>query len=51
MADDGAGMKLAIAAIYTNYVTEIVDDDGIEQSDEFVSRPVGGKLILRFKRV
>ena len=51
MADDGVEMKLAIAAIYTDYVTEIVNDDGIEQSDEFICGPVGGKLILRFKRV
>ena len=50
--DDGdAEMKLVIAAIYTNYTTEIVDDEGIEQADTFVSAPVGGKLILRFKRV
>ena len=42
-------MKLVIAAIYTNYVTEIVDDEGIEQADTYISRPVADKLILKFK--
>ena len=42
-------MKLIIAAIYTNYATEIVDDEGIEQADTYISRPVANKLILRFK--
>lgn len=45
------GMKLVIAAIYSNFTTEIVDAEGIEQSDEFISRPVGEKLVLRFRRV
>lgn len=44
-----ADMKLIIAAIYTNYVTEIVDDEGIEQADTYISRPISDKLILRFK--
>lgn len=44
-------LKLVTAAIYTNYVTEIVDDEGIEQTDEYVARPAGEKLILRFKHV
>ena len=43
-----ADMKLVIAAIYTNYTTEIVDDEGIEQADTYISRPIGNKLILRF---
>lgn len=42
-------MKLIIAAIYTNYATEIVDDEGIEQADTYISRPIANKLILRFK--
>lgn len=49
--DDDAEMKLVVATIYTNYTTEIVDDEGIEQADTIISGPVGGKLILRFKRV
>ena len=44
-------MKLAIAAIYSNYTTAIVDDRGIQQSDSYISRPVGNKLILQFKHV
>lgn len=44
-----ADMKLIIAAIYTNYVTDIVDDEGIEQADTYISRPISDKLILRFK--
>lgn len=39
-----------VAAIYTNYTTTIVDDEGIEQSDSFISGPVGNKLILRLDR-
>ena len=44
-------LKLVTAAIYTNFTTEIADDGGIEQLDDYVSRPAGGKLILRFKHV
>lgn len=44
-------MKLVVAAVYTNYTTEIVDAEGIEQADEFISGPVGEKLVLRFKHV
>lgn len=49
--DGGAEMKLVVAAVYTNYTTEIVQDEGMEQADTFISGPVGGKLVLRFKRV
>ena len=44
-------MKLIIAAIYTNYTTEIVDDEGIEQTDTYISRPIGDKLIMRFMHI
>lgn len=44
-------MKLVVAALYTNYKTEIVDAEGIEQADVFTAGPVGDKLILRFKLV
>lgn len=44
-------MKLVVAAVYSNYVTEIVDGEGMEQADTFVSGPVGGKCVLRFKHV
>ncbi|PGH15238.1 hypothetical protein AJ80_05591 [Polytolypa hystricis UAMH7299] len=43
-------MKLAIAAIYSNFTTEIVDDEGIEQDDSFIAAPASQKLMLRFKR-
>jgi hypothetical protein len=44
-------MKLVVVAVYSNYRTVIVDDEGIEQKDDFNARPVGGKLVLRFERV
>ena len=44
-------MKLLVAAIYTNYATSIVDDEGIEQADAYLAGPVGNKLVLRFDRV
>ena len=44
-------MKLLVAAIYTNYTTSIVDDDGIEQADTFIAGPVGNKLVLRFHQI
>ena len=39
------------AAIYTNFKTEVVDGEGMEQVDTYVAGPVGGKCVLRFKRV
>ncbi|KUJ13771.1 putative cytochrome P450 monooxygenase [Mollisia scopiformis] len=42
-------LKLSIAAIYSNFETEIVDDEGIEQEDAFLAGPVGEKLVLRFR--
>ena len=44
-------LKLLVVAIYTNYTTTIVDDEGIEQMDAFVASPVGNKLILKFREV
>ena len=44
-------MKLLIAAIYTNYTTHIVDDEGIQQEDAYTAPPKGNKLVLRFERV
>lgn len=41
-----------MAAVYTNYMTSIVDDEGIEQDlTEFISLPKGRKLMLRFRPV
>jgi unspecific monooxygenase len=42
-------MKFILAALYTNFVSTIVDDEGIEQMDGFVAGPEGDKLILAFQ--
>lgn len=44
-------LKSITAAIYTNYETTIVDDEGIEQEDAFLAGPVGRKLVLKFRSV
>lgn len=44
-------MKLVIAAIYSNYTTNIVNDDGIEAIDAYTVRPTSNKLVLNFQRV
>ncbi|KAH7319776.1 cytochrome P450 monooxygenase [Stachybotrys elegans] len=44
-------MKNIVAAIYTNFTSHIVDDDGIEQVGGYSGGPVSGKLILRFQEV
>lgn len=41
-------MKLIVALIYTNWTTEIVDDEGIEEIDTYTTRPTSNKLILKF---
>ncbi|KAK3629229.1 hypothetical protein LTR56_005105 [Elasticomyces elasticus] len=41
-------IKLVVAAIYSNYTTVIVNEDGIEQSDSYNSGPISHKLVLRF---
>ncbi|EAQ84922.1 hypothetical protein CHGG_08936 [Chaetomium globosum CBS 148.51] len=44
-------MKLIVAAIYSNYTSHIVDDDGMEnQSDGYTSRPEKERLFLRFEK-
>lgn len=47
----GLEIKLVLAAIYTNYTTKVIDDEGIEQDDGYTVGPVGNKLILRFEKV
>jgi hypothetical protein len=43
-------MKHIAAAIYTNFTTYIVDDEGMEhQTDGYSSRPATDRLILRFE--
>lgn len=45
-------MKLIIAAIYSNYTSHIVDDDGMaNQSDGYTGRPENERLYLRFERI
>ncbi|KAF2841848.1 cytochrome P450 monooxygenase-like protein [Patellaria atrata CBS 101060] len=44
-------MKHILAAIYTNYTTSIVDDEGIEQADLYTAPPRGNKLIVKFNPV
>ncbi|KIX04208.1 uncharacterized protein Z518_07762 [Rhinocladiella mackenziei CBS 650.93] len=44
-------IKLIVAAIYSNWTTEIVDDEGIEEIDAYTTRPASNRLILRFKHV
>lgn len=45
---NGAEIKLVMAAVYSNYSTYIVDDEGIEQDYTFIALPHGRKLMLRF---
>jgi unspecific monooxygenase len=44
-------MKLAVAAIYTNFRTVIVNDDDIEAIDAYTVKPQGDKLILKFEAI
>ncbi|KAE8550858.1 hypothetical protein TMatcc_008921 [Talaromyces marneffei ATCC 18224] len=44
-------MKLVTTAIYTNYKTTIVDDEGIEAIDAYTVKPTSDKLILEFERI
>ena len=44
-------LKLVTAAIYTNYETSIVNDEGIEQEDAFLAGPKGEKLVLKFRAI
>ncbi|KAF2189371.1 cytochrome P450 [Zopfia rhizophila CBS 207.26] len=44
-------IKLLVSAIYTNFTTTIVDDEGIEHRDEMVAGPMSDKLILQFHHI
>ena len=46
-----AEMKLTLAALYTNFTSSIVDDEGIEQDDAYTAQPRGFKLTLKFDHV
>ena len=47
----GAGMKLVIAAVYSNFRTEVTHHEGMQQTDTYIAVPAGGKCVLRFRRV
>jgi hypothetical protein len=44
-------LKLVVAAIYTNFTSHIVNDDGIEQMDGYTCTPKSNRLYLRFEQV
>ncbi|ETS78088.1 hypothetical protein PFICI_10150 [Pestalotiopsis fici W106-1] len=44
-------MKLLIAAIYSNFASRIVNDDGIEPTDGYTAHPQSGQLWLGFDRI
>ncbi|KAN0096812.1 putative cytochrome P450 [Hyaloscypha variabilis] len=44
-------LKFVVAAIYTNYLTRIIDDEDMEQLDSYSAGPKGDKLILQFEKV
>ncbi|KIW14794.1 hypothetical protein PV08_07579 [Exophiala spinifera] len=44
-------IKLLVAAIYSNWTTEIVDDEGIEEVDAYTTKPKSNRLILRFRHL
>jgi cytochrome P450 len=44
-------IKLVIAAVYSNFRTHIVNDEGIEQTDGYTCGPRANKLFLKFERI
>jgi hypothetical protein len=44
-------LETITTAIYADYETTIVHDEGIEQEDACLTGPVGRKLVLKFKSV
>jgi hypothetical protein len=44
-------MKLVIAAIYSNFTSHIVNDQGIEPTDGYTGHPASGQLWLRYEKV
>jgi hypothetical protein len=42
-------MKYLIAALYSNWTTHIVDDEGIEQKDIYTAPPKSGRLLVALK--
>ena len=50
-ADEALEIKLVIAAVYSNFRTHIVNDDGIEQTDGYTVGPASNQLSLGFEKV
>ena len=49
--DERTEIKLVVAAVYSNFRTYIVDDEGIEQMDGYTTGPMSNRLFLRFEKV
>ncbi|KAF7596015.1 hypothetical protein BBP40_003795 [Aspergillus hancockii] len=43
-------LKLAVAGVYANFTTRVVDDEGIEQGDGYSTGPVMKRTMLAFDR-
>lgn len=43
-------LKLIVAAIWSNWRTVNVDDEGIEEVDAYTTRPRSGRLIVKFEK-
>ena len=50
-ADEKIAMKMTVAAVYANFRTHIVDDEGIEQKDGWTCGPKSNRLMLKFERI
>ena len=46
-----ADMKLVVAAIYSNWRTEVAEEGDMEQTDSYIAVPKCGRCLLRFVRV
>ena len=44
-------MRYALAAIYTNFETSVVGDDGFGRAGNFITGSMGDKLTMKFTRV
>lgn len=44
-------MKYIVAALYSNYITSIIDDAGIEQMDAYTAPPRSDKLMIKLQQV
>jgi hypothetical protein len=42
-------MKFIVAALYTDFKTTIVDDEGVEQVDLYTAFPKSGKLVIKLE--